>query len=891
MFKTGGITVRSAGNQGAQIDLDGVPVSRGTSLQIYAPGWKTGYYSSIGDSPRIAGKDGAVITNHRGRKVDFEATETVRSVGENKVEMVVAGKLVSDVDARVEWTIGYLNAFALYGGSVAAGGSDMLIPIFPEAPAKKDPAALVADKQSVRFTTRLGRLDVKVEKGPAELSLLDGRRAPSRWWTQDEPSLWLGMLGATIKPGEPFEFVISIEFHPKQRNLNEIPPKTVPADAQPLRQALVPQARPVQIIPKPRSLKWLDGRFPLSPETIIVADRADKRAAANIIAREAKDRFDWNWQIVEKPPGKGLPCIVVGPGTDGLRDSIIESYSIIGRAELIELSATAEPGYSYAAQTLVQMFQTDENGAFIRACDIHDAPSLNFRGVHLFIGRDSVDLYRKLAKRVLARFKFNHVVLESSYAQWDTDKQIWIKQSVPKEQLAQYVQISRDNALEPIPLVQSLGHMEWMFRNGANRELAEDPDALWAYDVTNPKTYDFIHGIYREAIDIFKPKIFHIGHDEVAIFGRYPHREKSKKLGETELFIRDVKKHAGLFGRDTLLMLWGDMLLAKGEANDQSANAPSAVEAKKRRDALDRTTMIADWHYEASEPKDYKSLKLFKDEGLRPIAATWFNPQNIYSFAQAARLYRAEGLLQTTWAGHHVTEETIARETKQFTAYVLAAEYAWSADSPRPEDLPYRAEEIFAAAMNPRRQITSTVAGSSIDLAKAADASLTNWLDVGVDLSEAQAADRIDGLAFESTQEPQAALLGGALLADRDDRPRKIKLTTNVSASELAFLHCTGFRASPGAEVGSYEIQYGDGSIERVPLIYGRDIRAWDDIGATANAPSGWFGKPAGMNAAVRVLRWANPHADKTIKSITFATEHPYASPALLGLTGLNPHP
>src|SRR5205085_9914236 len=140
--------------------------------------------------------------------------------------------------------------------------------------------------------------------------------------------------------------------------------------------------------------------------------------------------------------------------------------------------------------------------------------------------------------------KFNHIVLQCESTQWDTDRKIWIRSSIPKDQLAQYVKIARDNGIEPIPLVQSLGHMEWMFRNGANRELAEDPDQPYAYAVTNPKSYDFIHGIDAEAIELFKPlNYFHIGHDEVDMRGRYPHREDAKKLGKSALFATDVQRH------------------------------------------------------------------------------------------------------------------------------------------------------------------------------------------------------------------------------------------------------------------------------------------------------------------------------------------------------------
>src|SRR6185503_5800121 len=128
------------------------------------------------------------------------------------------------------------------------------------------------------------------------------------------------------------------------------------------------------------------------------------------------------------------------------------------------------------------------------------------RGVHLFPGKNSLEFHRRLIENVVARFKFNHVVLECQYTQWDSARGIWVDFSVPKEQINAYVKMLRDNGLEPIPLVQSLGHCEWMFKNGQNANLAEDPDRPYAYDAWNPDARNFIGNVYREALELFRPK-------------------------------------------------------------------------------------------------------------------------------------------------------------------------------------------------------------------------------------------------------------------------------------------------------------------------------------------------------------------------------------------------
>jgi len=881
----GQMSVTYHGNKGAHVDFAGVPVIRATSLQFYAPAWTQTYYTNDSDHVQPRFESGKITIARHAKKLPFAPVETIRAAGDNRLEISIAGQLDGTADAHMEWCVGLINTFALYGGSISPLTSDALRPIAPEPAEKRGELALLRNVPGVRITTRLGRIDVKVERGPGTLNVLDGRRDPAKSWELEQPTLWLGMTGVAIKPREPFEFVVSIEFHPNPpRELAQ--PIIGDAPAHAVERAFVPESRPVQIIPRPRSLKWAGGEpFRIAGQLTAGPDQADTHRAIESLRQQLDQRFAVK---VSAADGAAQVSLTI----DSSQKPPPESYVLHVDSRGIAMTAGDAVGLFYGVQTLTQMLQFDDHGLFIPAADISDEPSLQFRGVHLFTGRDSVPFFANLATNVLAHFKFNHVVIESEYAQWDSAKNIWFAQSVPKAQIADYVKIARDHFLEPIPLVQSLGHSEWMFRNHQNTDLAEDPDHPYAYDVTNPKTYDFIRAVYAEAMQLFdKPEYFHIGHDEVAITARYPYREASKKLGETQLFIDDVNAHEKFFApQGTKLMLWGDMLLhRRSETNDNAGNAPSDVEARKRRDAMPRDAVICDWHYQPARPRDYKSLKIFHDEGFKTLACTWYQPDNIANFAQAARLYQSWGLLQTTWAGYHLSKDTVDREMRQFAAYILAAEYAWSSDSPAPADLPWRAEEVFARAINPQRQPITPRAGTQIDLSKFANMKLDQWMGfASCSLADLTSNDRIAG--FSLAPSPQGAIaLAGALLPRDLKAPKSITLTTSIPrAAELAFLHATACPAPLGETIATYTITYADHSTETIPLRYGREIRAWTDLAATSGASTGWFAKAKNnLPAAVRVLRWTNPHPDRAISSINFATDHAYASPALFGVTAI----
>ncbi len=96
--------------------------------------------------------------------------------------------------------------------------------------------------------------------------------------------------------------------------------------------------------------------------------------------------------------------------------------------------------------------------------------------------------------------------------------------------------------------------------------------------------------------------------------------------------------------------------------------------------------IITDWHYGSNEK--YPSLNIFRGHGLQTIVATWHTPLNIRHFARAAAASKAHGLLQTTWAGYFPNENVLKNETRQFSAFVLAGDYAWSNREELPSALP-----------------------------------------------------------------------------------------------------------------------------------------------------------------------------------------------------------
>jgi len=457
------------------------------------------------------------------------------------------------------------------------------------------------------------------------------------------------------------------------------------------------------VIPRPKSLRPGRGEFRPQPgaKWVLRAPARDERlwraAQSAFVGKSgAFERTDQPWLTLvfgsssrtNLPTGQTQPRWASDP--EGYRLTVETNGLVI-------LAATAQ-GAFYGLQTLVQLWQESPNEHACPALEIEDWPAMRFRGVHWFPSASGVPMHQKLIPNVFGALKFNRSVIQCEAARWDKHPEITGRNAISKADLCRLVETCRRCYLEPIPLVNVPGHAEWIFRNGSNLDFAEDPQTPYAYCVNNPKSFEFIQDVLNECLPIFGSKFCHIGHDEVTMRGRFPNPECPRCKDATTTAL--VVKHANLLTewlgkRGVESMIWGDMLLGPGEAKD-ATHAKTLADARQRRAEIDRKTIIVDWHYAASA--DARSLDILRHDGFRVVAASWYTPENIFHLSQAALASGAEGLLQTTWVGYFPDERAMKRQGQQLSAFVLAAEYAWSGRMESPSQLGYDPKEVFRRA-------------------------------------------------------------------------------------------------------------------------------------------------------------------------------------------------
>ncbi len=974
---------------GLYLDFDHVPLVRGGLVQVFSRDYAKGYYGSSSSAAHPTmetlpdgGRAYTTLFTYAADAQKFTATQRIEVRPDNSVTFTLRYRWDGPEPAALEWNAARLWGYPLVGATYraehAAGTPETTGRIGPLPRASKYPTNSLAPlwRSLALQATAFGPLSLQVGAGePSEGVLFDGREDD---YLRDEKLFWLGLLGAEMTPGQEAvrSFTLTLSAPPAAAAVasaspaKERPARTVriPDAGRPLPPLLDALNRPV-LIPEPKVVRFSAGEaedFALAGR-LVLSDQLPQGAEYTPVRQEmvrfAADtgRETGVGAVVQRGPAAGRSVSV---RVEALATLPSEGYELSVTPEEVRVVGRDAAGAFYGLQTLRQLRQRRASGRFAFAgVSISDWPSLPFRGIHIFVGREALPFHQRLIERVLSRYKINRMVLECEYTRWKSHPEVAVPYGMSVEDLRADVASARDHFIEPIPLINSLGHSEWIFANHQHQDLVEDVSSPHAYDASNPDTYKFIFDVFGEALDIFHPRLFHIGHDEVKVpsqdhdFGKYPARPANIQKGASALFIEDTNRLTDwLRGRGVRTILWSDMLLHDSEGPAlpgvpvmTAANAPSVAEAVKRRNAIPRDAVIADWRYTPGD-EQRNGLALFRQRGQETLACPWFQPENIRGWAQQAIAHNSLGTLQTTWAGFDSSEDQLGSwyDYRQFLAYVLAAEYAWSGterhpydlfgkpfyrgyEPPKPEApqasytldlrrisdaLPYDAMTVFNHAYREAQSSARLQSGWYLSLRDAANIRLSETWTGALPLTayvpthnerssdardwplEERAAPQIADVGIRTAGvRPGGIMLRGLLNRERPDEthpeapriayPDTVLLPVHARAQWLFFLHATAYAAEDHALVGTYVLHYADGRTLEIPLRYGKEIRALDDDTSAATLstdPVHWGSAAAPLN--LRLLRWKNPRPTVEIVGLEFRTDHPYAAPILFGVTG-----
>jgi hypothetical protein len=887
-------------DSGAKMRLwvDGVQAITESHLYLVKPGWSGILLNTDEMKPRLTTStegDTRVLTAEFDNP-DAYARYRFELSPRNTLTVRLTFGTKNGVPAEVEYS-SYLNANPVIGAAfeaeTTAGGRTGKVPMMALSENQEASRLTPALFRRMRLDSLLGPLTIQVDgnnRVTSALNLFDARKGTQDWATR-HPILWLGIGSPSLPiPAGENTLTITYTFGPAPRRTT--PTASPPTDLRVMgyKDARVPYTPDRPIIPKPKEMTSGDATRPLrlSERTRIVLPASpipQERQGAEELRTELQTFWGLKVPVLtgEKPrPGD----ITLGraEALGATAPDKPEGYLVRVDSGGAMLAGKDARGVYNAAQTLKQLLRVDGSGVYLKPVTIRDWPTLLWRGVHWYGGPQSYPFHERMIDRILAPLKYNEMVYQAEYTEWDSQPKLRDYRSTPKAEVRKTIAYARAHFFEPIPLVPSLGHMEWMFLGGQNLDIAADPTHPYSIDPENPRSYEALFGIYQEVIDLFQPRWFHIGHDEVTMVGTFPRKGSTRSI--TDLYVQNVRTIHDYLGKKSITpMMWGDMMLHSTEGSGGAAFAPTKADAATRRAGVPKDTLITDWHYSGPE---YPSVEVLQNEGFGTLVSTWYDPANIRDFAREAARQKSRGLLQTTWAGYAMSLDLIKGESlPQFIAYLIGAEHAWNGGANGDFDaLGYDPGDAFLTLWNRQPTDRSKRPGFAIDLSPLANAERWAWSPGATGTIALPSGDtRLGGVRFMLRR---PVWMAGAL-NPAGDWPSAVTIPLGKRrANSLEWLWGTALPAPLGTTVARVAVTYADGRVEETPVVYGRDILAFSDRRSGAAVRTLWTGPlPNGDRATVRAWTWKNPRLGVPLVRVTVTSEGTEGAPILLGLTGL----
>lgn len=411
------------------------------------------------------------------------------------------------------------------------------------------------------------------------------------------------------------------------------------------------------------------------------------------------------------------------------------------------------------------------------------------------------------------------------------------------------VRYLRGEGVEVVPLLNSLGHADWI--NASHPELREDGD-LQTLCTSHPAMKQVIGDIYGEILRLFEPRYFHIGMDECRWQTLTAPEDKRCKLcagrDKAGVFAEQVLWLHDFFAeRGVKTMMWGDMLLPA-----HNGGPPFDVAAALPR--IPRDVVICDW----SSAVDPLSLWYFQSNGFTRVVKS--NSLGV----SAAEAPMADGNMWGCWSKlPWLVENAVGYNSYGFLPILQACHYSWNLHPDVFHGVGLEPGFFTARPLALARHVLRPCRHAPQMKAWASDKSLA-----GTDLSP-------------STAVPEAgrALSREALGAARG-RWLMLAVALQCSDEQLAAVRerLKDKTTWLGAPVAAVTFHYADGGMERATLNFGYHLRAagadglpYVYAGLALNDPARWYAVPIENPRVDADLREVSLHPDPALGALHLA--------------------
>lgn len=609
-----------------------------------------------------------------------------------------------------------------------------------------------------------------------------------------------------------------------------------------------------------------------------------------------------------------------------------EGYVLDATEQAVAILGNDNPGAFYGLQTFRQILEKSDGGLSVPAHRIVDWPHQPFRGIYIFLpGRRHIPYFKRFVREVMAPSKLNRLIVEMDAGmQFDRHPELnagWIdftkdmkytrrgRSTGPHEQfqdsgnmvftdggvlekseVAELVEYARQHYVDVIPEISTLTHSYYLLTR--HRELAEIQSAEWpdTYCPSALATYKLAFDVMEEYLEVMKPRMVHIGHDEWRMpWGICP---RCKGKDPTVLFAQDVNKiYSYLRERNIEVAMWGDHLIervrGKGLRRGHSPEGyryqmPGALSPQRVRDLIPKDILIFNWFWNNREEGSGEANDAeVEDFGFHQVYGN-MTPE-IQDYERRSRRKSVLGGAPSSWA-----ETTEFNFGKDMIYDILGcANLTWS---PHPLDPKQISEAVQKALPDARRRVSMELWPSADDPVEAIDISAHLNAPAGKNnppgfdfASLRSGVIRAGGMEFNLADPDKNGGRNAIVISTGEARTESgaARIPLGEDVSSIIFLHAcslpsqnsmafyeTWDEADTAYLLGVYQFIYEDGLTKTAPIRYGVNIleAGWGKQHEPRNVA--WqaqlvdCGKKPSERVTLFAFEWINPRFGKRVKEI-----------------------
>ncbi len=147
---------------------------------------------------------------------------------------------------------------------------------------------------------------------------------------------------------------------------------------------------------------------------------------------------------------------------------------------------------------------------------------------------------------------------------WETCPECVWPEALSKSEFREILNFASSLGLESIPLLQTIGHGEYVLLQEKYRFFRERPDEHTCYCTSRPEVRSFLKKWIEEYLDLFgNIRYFHLGGDEAYAFASCPECvRRAKEQGRNQLYAEHIRDLADpILARGVRPGIWCDMVL------------------------------------------------------------------------------------------------------------------------------------------------------------------------------------------------------------------------------------------------------------------------------------------------------------------------------------------